>query len=89
VTTTNSNRTDQELKLKQDEFDLKGQEFDLKRREFDLKQTEHWLTIFGFVGTAVALVFGFYQYLKAEQWKQAEFLSKEMKEFFANRDVRN
>ena len=77
-----SNRVEQE-------FQLKLEEHNLKFREFEFKKTEHWLTVFGFFGTASALVFGFYQYRKAEQWKRAEFLAKEMKDFFANCDVRN
>ncbi len=42
----------------------------------------------GFVLTVAALVFGLLQYRRAEQWKRAEFLAGEMKEFFENPKVR-
>lgn len=71
------------------EFRLKLKEHDLRIREFEFRQTEHGLAILGFFGTATALVFGFYQYRKAEQWKRAEFLAMEMKDFFANAEVKN
>ena len=64
-------------------------EYDLKVKEFQLKQTEHVLSLLGVGGTAFALVFGFFQYRKADQWKRAEFIAKEMKEFFENADVQN
>src|ERR1051325_2959733 len=64
-------------------------ELSLKLKEFELKQTEHWLTVFGSTGTALALFFGFWQYVKAEKWKRAEFLAREMKEFLSDATVQN
>ena len=62
-------------------------QYNLNVEEFQLKKTEHWLSILGFGGTAVALIFGYFQYRKADQWKRAEFVANEMKEFFGDRDV--
>jgi hypothetical protein len=38
------------------------------------------LDVLGVVGAAVAFVIGLIQYRRAQQWKRAEFLAKEMKE---------
>jgi len=64
-------------------------ELSLKLREFELKRREHWLTVFGSTGTALALFLGFWQYVKAEKWKRAEFLAREMKEFFSDVTIQN
>jgi hypothetical protein len=46
------------------------------------------VSILGFGGTICALYFGFRQYKRAEQWKRAEFVAKEIKEFESNPTVR-
>lgn len=61
----------------------------IAQREYELKVKEHQLTIFGLIGTVIALVFGYVQYRKADRWKRAEFLAKELKEFFDDPDVKN
>src|SRR2546429_1260550 len=73
----------------QREYDLKVQEHELSRRDYELKIKGYWLTVVGSFGTACALVFGYFQYRKADRWKRAEFLAKEMKGFFSDPDVRN
>ncbi|MHB8522847.1 MAG: hypothetical protein ACYDH9_19095 [Limisphaerales bacterium] len=73
-------RRDYELKVKEDE---------LAMRDLDLKLKAYRLTKFGSIGTALALVFGYIQYRKADRWKRAEFLAREMKEFFDDLDIRN
>jgi len=47
------------------------------------------VSILGFGGTICALYFGFRQYKRAEQWKRAEFVAKEIKEFESDPIVRN
>jgi len=47
------------------------------------------VSILGFGGTICALYFGFRQYKRAEQWKRAEFVAKEIKEFESDPVVRN
>src|SRR5689334_2842815 len=64
-------------------------DYELKLKDHELKHSEHWLSILGFGGSSFALIFGYFQYRKADQWKRAEFLAKEMKEFFEDSDVRN
>jgi len=61
----------------------------IAQREYELKVKEHQLTTYGLIGTVIALVFAFVQYRKADQWKRAEFLAKEMKDFFDDPDVKN
>jgi hypothetical protein len=56
----------------------------LRAAAFVLDQWKLALSVFGFLGTVSALLFGITQYRRAETWKRAEFLAKEMKEFFAN-----
>ena len=60
-----------------------------KQREFELKKSDHTLAILASIGTGTALIFGLWQYFRAEQWKRAEFLAKEMKEFFGDPIVQN
>jgi hypothetical protein len=64
-------------------------ENELRQQSFVLETRKFWLSLFGFAGTIVALLFAAYQYRRAEQWKQAEFLAREMKEFFESPSVRN
>jgi len=45
------------------------------------------LTFLGVCGAAVAFVIGLRQYKRAEQWKRAEFIASELKEFFASARV--
>lgn len=45
------------------------------------------VSIVGLGGTFIAVVIGVRSYLRTEQWKRAEFLAREMKEFFANERV--
>jgi len=57
---------------------------DVKAAAFVMDQVKLVVSVLAFGGTVWALVFGFRQYIRAEKWKRAEFLAKEMKEFFAN-----
>jgi hypothetical protein len=47
------------------------------------------VSILGLGGTLVAAIIAVRTFLRTEQWKRAEFLAREMKEFFANRRVQN
>lgn len=49
--------------------------------EFWIEVIKIIISVLGFGGTICALYFGFRQYKRAEQWKRAEFVSKEIKEF--------
>jgi len=60
-----------------------------QQREFELKRNEFRISLVSLCGTGVALVFGFWQYRKADKWKRAEFLATEMKEFFDDGDIKN
>jgi hypothetical protein len=48
-----------------------------------------WLTIIGLTLTTVAFLVGLFQYRQAQRWQALQFISNEMREFFANKDVRN
>jgi hypothetical protein len=48
-----------------------------------------WITIIGLLVTLTAFIAGLFQYRQAQRWKALEFISGEIKEFVANRDVRN
>jgi len=61
----------------------------MSNSEFWLKVTEIIISALGFGGTICALLFGFRQYQRAEQWKRAEFIAKEIKEFESDPYVRN
>jgi hypothetical protein len=52
--------------------------------ELRVRQLELVLSAIGVGGAAVAFLIGLRQYRRAEQWKRAEFISSETKEFFAN-----
>jgi hypothetical protein len=43
----------------------------------------------GLIGTFIAAVLAVRTYRRTEQWKRAEFVAKEMKEFFDNLRVQN
>src|ERR1700761_8946604 len=45
------------------------------------------LSIGGYVGALIAFVLGLRQYARADYWKRSEFVAREMKEFFADRQV--
>ena len=47
------------------------------------------LTIIGLVLTFTAFLIGIIQYRQTQRWKALEFVSTEVKEFLANRDVQN
>jgi hypothetical protein len=47
------------------------------------------VSILGFGGTIVTLALALWQFGRAEQWRRAEFLAREMKDFFADRNVQN
>jgi hypothetical protein len=49
--------------------------------ELTLKHVEIGLSIVGLAGAIVAVVVGYLQYRRSEQWKRAEFVAQEMKEF--------
>jgi hypothetical protein len=53
-----------------------------------LDQWKLIVSVLGFGGTAIALLFAVRQYKRAEQWKRAEFVAKEMKDFFEDPKVR-
>jgi hypothetical protein len=55
--------------------------------ETAFKPMEIAISLAGLAGAGVAFVFGLRQYRRSEQWKRAEFVSTEMKEFFANDKV--
>src|SRR5712691_11440775 len=81
--------TSDSIPVAQRDYDLKVQEHKLALRDYDLKVYGFWLTMGGLLGTGAALIFGYLQYQKADRWKRAEFLAKEMKDFFGDPDVQN
>jgi len=58
--------------------DEPDEDHELAKRDYELKVAGFWLTLVWRL-----------QYRKADQWKRAEFLANEMKEFFDDPDVRN
>lgn len=46
------------------------------------------LKIGAFVISIILLIKGIYEYTKAQQWKKAEFVSKEIKEFYNDFDIK-
>jgi hypothetical protein len=64
-------------------------EFSLKLEQYQLSTRQYELSRFGLAATAVAIAFGMFQYRKAEKWKRAEFLAREMRIFFDDPDVKN
>lgn len=46
-----------------------------------------WIAIFGVFAGMIAFFSGLYQYIKAQQWKKAEFVAKEIKEFEAEPQI--
>ena len=57
--------------------------------ETQLKAGELIVSIFGFAAVLVTLLFGFFQYRRAEKWKRGEFIANAIKEFESNPTVRN
>jgi len=55
--------------------------------EATVRELEFWLTAIGLLGASVAFVVGLRQYLRSEQWKRAEFLAQEIKDFFGQPKV--
>ena len=49
--------------------------------ELTFKHAEIALSLLGLAGAIVAFVVGYKQYRRSEQWKRAEFVAQEMKEF--------
>lgn len=49
---------------------------------------ESVLTIGALAVSASTIMIGIYQYIKAQNWKKAEFVSKEIKEFYGDFDVK-
>jgi hypothetical protein len=47
------------------------------------------VSVVALIGTAIAAVIAIKSFRRTEQWKRAEFLASEMKEFFANPKVAN
>ena len=47
------------------------------------------VSILGFAGTIITIGMAIHQYRRAEQWKRAEFVAKEVKDFENNSVVRN
>lgn len=50
-------------------------------KEMDIEQAKLYVQIVGLVGTFSAAALALRTFLRGEQWKRAEFLAKEMKEF--------
>lgn len=71
------------------EHNLKISEHELAKLEYNLKVKEFWFTIWGLFGSAIALIFGYIQYRKADRWKRAEFLANEMRAFFDNSSIKH
>jgi hypothetical protein len=57
---------------------------DIAAAQLVVSQIEVLLTFLGVCGAVVAFVIGLGHYKRAEQWKRAEFIASEMKEFFAS-----
>ena len=49
---------------------------------------ETGLTIGALIISVSTIMMGVFQYMKAQQWKKAEFVSKEIKEFYDNFDIK-
>ena len=49
---------------------------------------ESGLTIGALAVSASTIMIGIYQYVKAQKWKKAEFVSKEIKEFYNDFDIK-
>ena len=49
---------------------------------------ESGLTIGALAVSASTIMIGIYQYIKAQKWKKAEFVSKEIKEFYNDFDIK-
>ena len=49
---------------------------------------ESGLTIGALAVSALTIMMGIYQYAKAQKWKKAEFVSKEIKEFYDDFDIK-
>ena len=87
--TNNSADSLRDYNLRLKEYDLNAEEHKLHLEEHVLSRKTFLLTLAGIIGSGIALGFGFIQYRKAELWKRAEFLAKEMKAFFDDRCVQN
>lgn len=55
----------------------------------EIEFTKLIIAILALGGTAIAAVIAIKTFWRTEQWKRAEFLAKEMKEFFSDRRVQN
>lgn len=87
--TNNSADSLRDYNLRLQSYQVSLDEHKLHLEEHALSERSFYLTIAGIIGSAIALAFGFVQYRKAELWKRAEFLAKEMKTFFDDRSVQN
>jgi hypothetical protein len=58
-------------------------------KEMDIEQAKLYVQIVGLVGTFSAAALALRTFLRGEQWKRAEFLAKEMKEFLSDKRVQN
>ena len=63
-------------------------EDNLRIVSFVVDQWKLAVSALGFAGTLITLMFALRQYRRAEQWKRAEFLAREAKEFFGDPKVR-
>ena len=54
-----------------------------------LEHARFWVSVLGFVGTVAALSFAAWQYRRADKWRRAEFVAKEIKDFEESPAVRN
>lgn len=47
----------------------------------------NWITLVGVISSLSAFLAGLLQYIKAQKWKRAEFVAKEIKEFESNHTI--
>ena len=48
----------------------------------------NWVALLGVIAGLIAFVAGLFQYVRAQQWKRAEFVGKEIKEFESKPAIR-
>ena len=53
-----------------------------------LINTGNWIALLGISGGIIAFITGFIQYIKAQRWKRAEFVAKEIKEFESKQAIK-
>ena len=53
-----------------------------------MEKVEFWIKVGAFIISLILLVKGIYEYSKAQKWKKAEFISKEIKDFLSDLDIK-